>query len=43
MRHVNSKLAWLVGKGGLVLLVAVAVASVFGFHWFCAGLWDGPH
>jgi len=40
---VASKLAWLVGKGGLVLGIAVVVASVFGFHFFCAGLWDGPH
>jgi len=43
---VASKLAWLAGKGGLVLAVAIALAAVFGgfgVHFFCAGLWDGPH
>lgn len=38
-----SKIAWLVGKRGIILVVAAVVAAMFGGRVHSYGLWDGPH
>jgi hypothetical protein len=41
---VASKLAWLMGKRGLIVALTMAAAAVFGglHHVSPDGLWDGP-